>query len=56
VQKGEFSYCPADLAVIVDRGGAAQGKNVQVSRGGGLLKTAPPVVTRGLKMRLSFRL
>ena len=56
MQKGEFSYCPADLEAIVDQGGAAQGKNVQVSRGGGLLKTAPPAVTRGLKMRLSFRL
>ena len=57
LQKRKFRRYPADLETIVYQGGGtAQGRIMQISRGGCLLKMPPPVPAQGLEIRLSFRL
>ena len=56
-QKRRFRRYPADLETIVYQGGGtAQGRIMQISRGGCLLKMPPPAGAQGTVMRLSFRL
>ncbi len=54
-QKRKFRRYPADLETIVYQGGGtAQGRIVQISRGGCLLKMPLPAAAQGMVMHLSF--
>ena len=56
-EKRRFRRYPADLEAVVYQGGAtAEGRIVQISRGGCLLRLPPPPAAQGMEMRLSFRL
>ncbi len=55
--KRRFRRYPADLeAIVYQGGGTAEGRIVQISRGGCLLRLPPPPVAQGIEMRMSFRL
>jgi hypothetical protein len=55
-QVRKYRRYPADLETIVYQGGeTAQGRIVQISRGGCLIKLSP-AVAQGVEMRLTIRL